>query len=396
MTAPVLDKEKARREQELKIQRQIAFASGLFQVDVTVRTLLESVAEGVVIIDSSGTILLVNAMAEKMFGHEREDLVGKPHAMLIPERFRKVHEEHEAGYFREPRIRPMGLLLDLYGLRKDGSEFPLEISLSHIETVSGLLVMAFVSDITLRRQAEENLKTANAELARSNRDLEMFASVVSHDLQEPLKTITGYTELLAHKYREKLDQQAENYIHFIVDGSEHLQMLIDDLLAYSRIGTRTRPLATVQMNAVLNRALDSLARSLEESGARVEREELPEVKGDGVQLLELFQNLIGNAVKFRKKELPLRIRVSAERKGNDWVFGVHDNGIGIAPRFFDRIFEVFRRLHTRQEYEGSGMGLAICRKIAERHGGRIWVESSPGEGSSFFFTLPVGGASNGT
>ncbi|BCS52241.1 CHASE3 domain-containing protein [Geobacter sp. SVR] len=243
-------------------------------------------------------------------------------------------------------------------------------------------------EVAERVRAQELLHETNAELGRSNRNLELFASVASHDLQEPLHTVTSYTELLAHKYRGRLDQRADTYIGFIVDGTTHMHRMINDLLAYSRVGTRAKPLVPVRMDAVLDQALASLGKALKESGAVIERTDLPEVAGDDTQLVQLFQNLIGNAVKFRKKEGQLRIRVSCERKGDEWVFGVHDNGIGIEPRFFERIFEIFSRLHTREEYEGSGMGLAICRKIVERHGGRIWAESGPGEGASFSFTMP--------
>ncbi|MBJ6724182.1 sensor histidine kinase [Geomesophilobacter sediminis] len=367
-----------------------------FRNDSLVRTLLESLAEGVVIIDRSRTIVLANAQAEKMFGYESNELIGKPHVVLVPEHFRTRHQEHEAGYFNEPKIRPMGLNLELSGARKDGTEFPVEISLSFIHSVDGLLVMAFISDISVRKRAEEGMKAANAELARSNKELDLFASVVSHDLQEPLKTITSYTELLALKYRERLDQQADIYMKFMLESTEHMKVMITDLLTYSRLGTRAKPFGPVLMGGVVDLALESLTQSLQEAGAEIEREELPEVAGDQMQLLQLIQNLIGNAIKFRKKETPVRIRISAQRQGNDWLFGVHDNGIGIAPRFSIEIFDVFRRLHTRQEYQGSGIGLAICRKVVERHGGRIWVESAPGEGSSFFFSLPAIGAYDGT
>jgi PAS domain S-box-containing protein len=245
------------------------------------------------------------------------------------------------------------------------------------------------AEASKRARAKELLKATNADLERSNKDLEMFASVASHDLQEPLHTITSYTELLAHRYQGKLDERADMYIGYIAEGTSRMHLLINDLLAYSRVGTKTKPFVPVQMDAVLNQALKSLGRSLKESGATVEREELPVVEGDGTQLAQLFQNLIGNAIKFRQKVTPLKIRVSAQRSGHEWVFGVHDNGIGIEPRFSKRIFEIFQRLHVREEYEGSGMGLTICRKITVHHGGRIWVESTLGEGASFYFTMPV-------
>jgi PAS domain S-box-containing protein len=395
MPEPDSLRKKEGQEQDSSIKRQIAFAAELFYGDARMRTLLESLAEGIVVIDSSRTILLVNAAAGKMFGYRSADLVGKPHSILVPERLRKIHEEYQTQYFAEPRIRPMGALLDLVGLRRDGSEFPVEISLSFIESANGILVMALVSDITVRKRAENDLQVVNAELQRSNRELELFASVTSHDLQEPLHTITSYTELLAQKCQGKLDQQADAYIHFIVDGTVHMHLMINDLLSYARVGTRGKPFGPVAMDAVLDQALNSLRKSLEESGAAIDREKLPEVAGDNVQLAQLFQNLIANAVKFRKRDVLLRIQISAERKGSEWLFGVHDNGIGIEPRFFDQIFEIFRQLHSREEYGGSGMGLAICRKIVERHGGRIWVESTFGEGASFFFTLPAKGTDHG-
>jgi signal transduction histidine kinase len=251
------------------------------------------------------------------------------------------------------------------------------------------------AEVAERIQAQELLKGSNAELERSNRELELFASVASHDLQEPLHTIASYTELLAHKYKGRLDEKADKYIDFITVGTGHMHTMINDLLAYSRVGTRAKPFVPVKTDSVLDQALAALGKSLKESGTVIERDELPEVAGDDTQLAQLFQNLIGNAIKFRKKEAPLTIRVSCERRDDEWVFCVRDNGIGIEPRFFDRIFEIFRRLHTREEYEGSGMGLAICRKIVERHGGSIWVESTFGEGSSFCFTLPERGAGHG-
>jgi PAS domain S-box-containing protein len=228
------EQEKARLEQEWRIKQQIAFAAGLFQEDLTVHTLLESLAEGVVVIDSSGTILQINSSAEKMFDYPKAELIGQRHALLIPERLRKVHEEHQAHYFEEPRARPMGALLELFGRRRDGSEFPMEISLSFFESANGILVLAIVSDITERKRAEDELKAVNADLQRSNRELELFASVTSHDLQEPLHTITSYTELLAHKYEGKLDEKADTYVHYIVDAAAHMHLMINDLLAYSR------------------------------------------------------------------------------------------------------------------------------------------------------------------
>ena len=226
-----------------------------------------------------------------------------------------------------------------------------------------------------------------AELERSNSDLEQFASVASHDLQEPLRTIGSFCELLEQRYAAGLDADGKEFIGFIVDGARRMQGLIDDLLSYARAGTKGRDFEMVDSDAILDKALQNLKAALDRNDALVERRPLPEVCADGVQLLQLFQNLIGNAVKFRA-EAPLRIAVTAEDQGNVWCFAVIDNGIGIEPKFAKRIFLVFQRLHTREAIEGSGIGLSICKKIVERHGGRIWVEPMPDGGSRFCFTLP--------
>jgi PAS domain S-box-containing protein len=246
-----------------------------------------------------------------------------------------------------------------------------------------------------RVEAQEALHAANAELDRSNKNLELFASVASHDLQEPLHTITSYTELLGRRYGDRFDDRGRQYMSFILDGTHHMHRMINDLLAYSRVNTRARPFFSVDLNAALKQALTSLARGLDESKATIEQVELPQVEGDDLQLAQLFQNLLSNAVKFAKKDVPLVIRISCEGSGSEWLLGVHDNGIGIEPRFLNQIFEIFRRLHTRQEYEGTGIGLAICKRIVEHHGGRIWAESTFGEGASFFFTLPTRGTNHG-
>ncbi len=235
------------------------------------------------------------------------------------------------------------------------------------------------------------LKKTMDELARSNKDLEQFAYAVSHDLQEPLRTVGSYVDLLAEKYKGKLDEKADKYISYTIDGANRMSTLINDLLAYSRVGTRGKQFAPVEMSSVFKKAAGNLNKAIDEGHAVVTSDQLPQVFGDESQLVQLLQNLIGNAIKFRKKDVQSRIHISAERKGDQWVFGVHDNGIGIEPGFQERIFTVFQRLHTREEYPGTGIGLAICRRIVERHEGRIWVESKPGEGSTFYFTLPARG-----
>lgn len=254
-------------------------------------------------------------------------------------------------------------------------------------------------DITARKAAEEALEEKAGELTRSNRELEQFAYVASHDLQEPLRMIASYTQLLARRYEGKLDKDASEFIGYAVEGATRMQGLINDLLSYSRVGTRGKPFEATDLNEVLARALDNLKITIEDAKATVTSSKLPTVIGDGGQLIQVVQNLVSNAVKFRGATPP-KVHLSAELKPApvvdpaadlprcEWVFAIKDNGIGIEPQYFERIFVIFQRLHTREQYPGTGIGLAICKKIVERHGGRIWVESIPEQGTTFYFTIP--------
>ena len=246
---------------------------------------------------------------------------------------------------------------------------------------------------SLRHQVEENLARKVDELARSNADLEQFAYVASHDLQEPLRMVTAYTQLLAERYRGKLDENADKFIGYASEGAQRMQVLIQDLLAFSRVGRNGSVRVSVDCNVVMKDVLLALAPAIRESDAVVTHPQLPSVWADRTQVTQVFQNLIGNALKFRGKEPP-KVSVQAEGAGDRWLFSVSDNGIGIAPEYRETIFVVFQRLHARNEYPGNGIGLAICKKIVERHGGKIWVESQAGSGSTFKFTLPDRSAAN--
>ncbi|MBM4298778.1 MAG: GAF domain-containing protein, partial [Deltaproteobacteria bacterium] len=225
-------------------------------------------------------------------------------------------------------------------------------------------------------------------LLRSNAELEQFAYVASHDLQEPLRMITGYTQLLAKRYGDKLGQDAGQFIGFMVDGAKRMRQLIEDILTYSRVDRRGKPLVACEVGPLLDQTLATLQLAIEESGAVVTHDELPKVHADPGQIVQLLQNLLGNAIKYHG-DAPPRVHISCQRRGADWLFAVKDNGIGIEAQYAERVFIIFQRLHTREEYEGTGIGLAVCKKIVDRHGGRIWLESTPGQGATFFFTLPA-------
>ena len=237
-----------------------------------------------------------------------------------------------------------------------------------------------------KRLRDEHRRTQE-ELARSNRDLEQFASVASHDLQEPLRMVAAYTQLLAERYQGKLDANADKYIHYAVDGALRMQTLVQDLLAFSRVGRNGRHARLVDINEILRMVIGNLQAVIRETNAQLECNSLPSVVADQTQMLQLFQNLVGNALKFRGADIP-RISIAATKTGEEWLFSVADNGIGIGPEHAETVFVIFKRLHTHAEYPGSGIGLAICKKIVEQHGGCIWVESQPGQGSTFKFTLP--------
>jgi light-regulated signal transduction histidine kinase (bacteriophytochrome) len=259
--------------------------------------------------------------------------------------------------------------------------------LSPLESAEGTLVTAAIRDITTRKRAESHLLQKVEELNRSNEELQQFANIASHDLQEPLRMVASYTQLLSRRYKGKLDTDADEFIAFAVDGASRMQRLIHDLLAYSRVGTKGKELLNTSSENALQQALLNLRGAVDESGALVTHDPLPMVKADEMQLTQLFQNLVGNAIKYQKTGIP-NVHISAAMNGEDkWNFSVKDNGLGIDPQYFEKIFGMFQRLHKREEFAGTGIGLAICKKIVERHGGKISVESQPEHGSTFHFTL---------
>jgi PAS domain S-box-containing protein len=504
-----------------------------------IRALLEAAPEGKVLVNAGGAIVEVNSQTEKLFGYPREELLGHPVELLVPERLRKQHVADRNGYFANPQSRPMGSRRELHGRHRDGREFPVEISLSPLDTAAGLLVISTIRDISERKRSETQLRKAEAryrtlveeipavtflaaldeginelyvspqieallgfsqkewledptlwfkqlhpddrerwngefaatcatgarfrsvyrflardgrvvwvhgeaqvvrdedgralflqgiafdvssikqaeadlkalnetleqrvaertalaeerarELSRSHAELEKFAYVASHDLREPLRTLKNYPKLLAKRYQDRLDDTAEDYMKRIIAGADNMERLIDDLSRYSRVVRGERTFVPVDCARAVATACANLQAAIEENGAAVAVGPLPTVAAYETELVLLFQNLIGNAVKFRADQ-PVRVQVGARRQGDDWLFTVIDNGIGIEAPYLKKVFELGQRLHSKRLYPGTGFGLAICQKIVEGHGGRIWVESEPGQGSTFCFTLPAGAA----
>jgi PAS domain S-box-containing protein len=359
----------------------------LAQMEGRYRGLLEAAPDAMVVVNPGGDIVLLNVQAEKQFGYGRDELVGQKVKNIIPEGFAERIIADGTRSAAEALAQQIGTGIELVARRKDGSVFPIEIMLSPLESPEGILVTAAIRDISVRQAAEADLLQKIDELNMSNEELGKFAYIASHDLQEPLRMVASYTQLLSRRYKGKLDAEADEFIAFAVDGANRMQRLIQDLLSYSRVGTKGQELLDTSSEEALQRALVNLRSAVEESGALVTHDPLPTVMADGTQLIQLFQNLIGNAIKYQKPGVP-RVHISVVRSGaKQWTFSVKDNGLGIEPQYFEKIFGMFQRLHKREEFAGTGIGLAICKKIAERHGGNISVESEPGQGSTFSFAL---------
>ena len=341
----------------------------------------------IVFLELDGRVASWNAGAERIKGYRTEEIVGQHFSKFYtPGDVAKDKPSHELrvasseGRFEDEDWR----------VRKDGSWFWANVVITALRDASGK-VNGFVKitrDLTARKQAEDQIRRYANDLKRSNQELEHFAYVASHDLQEPLRTVSSFSQLLARRYEGKLDADADEFITFIVEGATRMRTLINDLLAFSRIGTRGNPFVPVECEKILDRAKENLDVAIAETGAVITHDPLPTLIADQTQLTQLFQNLFSNAIKFRQLQIAPRIHVSAVRHDNEWRLSVRDNGIGIDPQFFERIFIIFQRLHGREEYPGTGIGLSICKKIVERHGGRMWVESEPGTGSIFNFTIP--------
>ena len=365
----------------------------LRETEARFRTLVEQIPaityiEAVDREERSTNLLYTSPQIETMFGYSPDEWIADPElfpTLLHPDDRERILAEDERT---EATGEPFRAEYRQY--TKDGRVIWVrdEATLVHDEQGRPMFWQGVMFDITEQKRYEEKLAGLVEELRRSNAELEQFAYVASHDLQEPLRMVASYTQLLARRYEGKLDKDADEFIGYAVDGANRMQKLINDLLTYSRVGTRGQGLVATDARAAFEAARANLRVAIEESGAEVTSEELPTVMGDQTQLVQLFQNLIANALKFRREGEPVRVDVGAERRSEDeWLFWVADTGIGIEEQYTERIFRIFQRLHGKGGYTGTGIGLAVCKKIVERHGGRIWVESEVGEGSTFYFTL---------
>src|SRR5918997_1175657 len=370
-----------REEAERKLRdTEVRFRTLVEQIPAI--TYIESVDAG----ERSTNLLYASPQIEDMFGYSPEEWMADPE--LFP---RLLHpDDREAVLAEDERTEATGepFRAEYRQYTRDGRVIWVrdEATLVRDEAGRPLFWQGVMFDITEHKRYEEKLAALVEELRRSNIELEQFAYVASHDLQEPLRMVASYTQLLAKRYEGKLDAEADEFIAYAVDGANRMQKLINDLLTYSRVGTRGRELVPTDTQAAFEAACANLRTAIEESGASVTSEELPVVMGDHTQLVQLFQNLLANAIKFGSEE-PVEVHVGSERREEEWLFRVADNGIGIDEHYAERIFRIFQRLHGKGEYSGTGIGLAVCKKIVERHGGRIWVESSPGRGATFYFTL---------
>lgn len=377
-----LDRQRIELLQKIELEKSKSYLENI----------LLAMTDAVIVVSPAGAVETINQGAASLLGlDDVGDAVGKPvSTLIVGGDVASWALTHTAGKTGEAGGEETFLNREAELVTSKGELVSVLVSGSVLRSGAGKVrgSVLVARDIRDRKIAEEKLKAAMSELRRSNEELARFAYVASHDLQEPLRMVASYVQLLERRYKGRFDEDADEFINYTIEGAVWMKQMIEDLLEYSRVDTRGRPLEPTDCEAVFDRALRSLQVALEETNAEVTHDPLPTVMADKVQLARLFQNLIGNAIKFRGQSPP-RVHVSVERQNREWIFSVRDNGIGIESEYLDRIFLIFQHLHARKKYPGTGGGLAISRRIVERHGGRIWAKSTPGKGSVFFFTIPV-------
>jgi PAS domain S-box-containing protein len=378
-----------RHEKEISVRKRAE--QELLESEARRQAVFNAALDSIVVVDQEGKIIELNFAAQRSLATSSEAAAGRELAELfVPEPNRARFRRNLARFTAAGEMGSLlGRRLELMLVRTDGEQFLAEVAIQPFPLKGDAVFAIFLHDITDRKRAEKKLAAYAEELARSNRDLEQFAYAASHDLQEPLRLVASYCELLKRRHGGQLGQEGQEFVTYALEGTQRMQQLIDGLLEYARVGSRSQSLEPTDVNEVVRDVLANLELVLTETGARVTFDKLPTLPADRTQLVQLFQNLIANAVKFRA-ERPPRVVIQTLRRGEMWHFAVIDNGIGIDPRHAEKVFEIFRRLHSRQEYPGTGIGLALCKRIVERHGGQIWLKSQPGKGSAFHFTLPAG------
>jgi PAS domain S-box-containing protein len=359
----------------------------IWSSEETTRLIMNSALDAIVCIDTDGCIIIWNPQAEKIFGFTETEVMGRRLSeTIIPEQYRALHEVGLKRYLNTRQGTLLNKLFEVSALHQNGNEFPIELTIIPMRLQEHDFFCAFIRDITERREAEARQNEYAQALKRKNIELEQFAYVASHDLQEPLRTVSGFVELLKRHYKEQTDENVIKYINYITDASDRMRRLVQDLLDYSRLG-RERILEPIDCNNLVQQVLSDLTMAIQESKAVINIDPLPVILGYSTEMKQLFQNLLSNSLKFRKPGEPPVINISVMPREDHWQFSVNDNGIGIDEKYWERIFVIFQRLHTKNEYEGTGIGLAHCKKITELHSGKIWVDSKPGEGATFYFTI---------
>lgn len=366
-----------------KMQQRVLVARELV-FDAVVR----NIVEGLATINDEGIVQSYNPACEKLFGYKAAEVIGQNISMLMQGQDRSQHNDYIDHYLKTGEAKIIGLGREVVGRRKDGSVFPLDLSITRFESEGNVMFSGLMRDVSERKKVAVEREQLIDSLAESNAELERFAYVASHDMQEPLRTMCSFSDLILAEYKDALDDDGKLYLKLIYDAAAHMQKMVVDLLDYARVNKETGPFVPFDTSVEFKQVLEDLASSIGATHARITCDALPQIRGNPVQFSRLLQNLIGNALKYHRPYVEPVIHLRADDKDGAWQFSLSDNGIGVPAKDLKKIFEPFRRLHGRQEYAGTGLGLSACKKIVENHAGEIWCESVVGEGTTFFFTWP--------